>query len=104
MDICALPVSSAEPVSPIVMTTILDVGNVRYRSRAPGDFGKFLDVVRIYAHIAPLVTEITLDEQLDGQLESGILKFGEAYSLTRMVQGLPIVSKVIPITRNCSAN
>jgi hypothetical protein len=99
MDTDALPVSSAEPVSPIVMTTILDVGSVRYRSGAPGDFGKFLDVVRIYAHIAPL-TEITLDEQLDGQLESGILKFGEAYGLTRMVQGLLIVSKVIPITRN----
>jgi hypothetical protein len=92
MNIDALPLSSAGFVSPVIMMTTLDVENICYRSRAPGDFGKFFDAVRIYAHIAPLVTEITLDEQLDGQLKSGILAFGEAYGLTKMVQGLPVVS------------
>lgn len=77
---------------PVVMMTTRDVENVHYRSGAPGDFGKFFNAVRIYAHIAPLVTEITLDELLDGQLKSGILEFGEAYGLTKMVQGLPVVS------------
>lgn len=53
-----------------------------YKATKSGDLGRMFEIFKIYPEIAVRITQLTLDEDLDGPYHSGILDFADEYGTT----------------------
>jgi len=57
-------------------------GTLGYEATRPGDLGRMFETFKMYPDVAVRITQLTLDEKLDGPYESGIPDFAECSGTT----------------------
>jgi hypothetical protein len=68
--------------SPNPFLSHLPSGSLAYEATRRGDLARLFDIFKMHPDLAVRITQVTLDENLDGPYQSGILAFAERYGTT----------------------